>query len=226
MQNEPLTVLYVEDEESDAFFMRQAFIQVVPGVRFRNVADGQQALDYLDGRNSYSDRSEHPLPALVLLDLNLPLVSGFEVLRWMRGQPQFKELPVVVFSSSSRGQDKQGSDQLGADWYLEKPTSASGFREIAEQVRQRWLSGSKAAVGGEKSGGAGIRMMKLVQNKATKAFLAKDGAWTTDCRLAQVFPTMEAAMAAVGYHQLTGVELYYRFGEDVSKFDFTITLTL
>src|SRR5690242_7375076 len=100
LENGPVTVLYVEDEENDVFFMQRAFQQVLPEVLLKTVGDGQQAIDYLAGRKPYNNRAEHPLPALVLLDLHLTAVPGFEVLKWLRGQAQFTHLPVVVFSSS------------------------------------------------------------------------------------------------------------------------------
>jgi DNA-binding response OmpR family regulator len=221
----PVTVLYVEDEESDAIFMQEAFKLAAPEVRLTIAADGQQALDYLAGRDGYSQRAEHPVPVLVLLDLKLPVLPGFEVLRWMREQPQYKSLPVVVFSSSSREQDKLRSDELGADWYLEKPASAKEFRGLVEEVKRRWLSPNAGAAAGKgNTAEPGIRMRKLVQNKATKAFLTESGEWTKDLRSAKVFPTTEEARSAVLDHKLKNVELYYLFSEEVSRYDFTISL--
>jgi CheY-like chemotaxis protein len=220
------TVLYVEDEESDVFFMREAFKHVAPGVQLMAVTDGREALDYLAGRSGFSNRMEYPFPALVLLDLNLPALKGFEVLKWMRQQPQLKNLPVVVFSSSSHSEDKQESDELGANGYMQKPHSGSGFRDIVEKVKQRWLSGGRAAEAGANAGAPTMRMRKLVQNKATKAFLTPDGGWTGDWRLAQVFPTSEAAREAVLEYKVSGVELYYLFGEETSNYDFSISLGL
>lgn len=220
----PVTVLYVEDEESDAIFMDKAFEQAAPGVQLRTVADGQQAVDYLAGRKGYSERAENPLPSLVLLDLKLPVLSGFEVLRWIRQEPQFKSLPVVVFSSSPDVLDKKESDELGANGYMQKPSSAKQFCEVVEQLKQRWL-----LEGGATGSGAGvervsIRMRKLVQNRSTKELLTEDGSWTRDWRRAREFARSEEARAAVLKYGFTDVELYYLFGEEVSKYDFTISL--
>lgn len=133
------TVLYVEDEENDVLFMQMAFKKAGLGPALRAVEDGQQAIDYLAGTNGYGDRQQYPVPSVLLLDLNLPLISGFEVLTWLRGQPDFQTLPVVVFSSSARKEDRQKAQELGADEYFEKPNSALLFGQVVAQLRERWL---------------------------------------------------------------------------------------
>lgn len=132
-------VLYVEDEENDAFFMHKAFGRAGLGARLKVVADGREAINYLSGKGGYGDRARHPLPMLILLDLNLPIVSGFEVLRWVRGQAAFQNLPVVIFSSSSRKSDKETALELGANEYVEKPGSALEFPRVLERLKERWL---------------------------------------------------------------------------------------
>jgi len=83
--------------------------------------DGEQALDYLRGEGVFSDRAEHPLPALVFLDLKLPYVHGFEVLAWIRAQPALATLPVLVLTSSPEVRDRERALALGAKDYLVKP---------------------------------------------------------------------------------------------------------
>jgi CheY-like chemotaxis protein len=134
------TVLYVEDEEFDVVFMARAFKQANLDQSLQVVVDGQQAIDYLAGKPPYTDRSRHPLPAVILLDLNLPLVSGFEVLKWLRQQPPYEALPVVVFSSSARGEDQQKATELGANAYVQKPSSGLDFVDVVQQLKQQWLA--------------------------------------------------------------------------------------
>ncbi|HEY9509182.1 MAG TPA: response regulator [Verrucomicrobiae bacterium] len=134
------TVLYVEDEENDVFFMRHAFQKAGIEHGLASVADGPDALAYLAGKNPYEDRGQFPVPSLILLDLNLPLISGFEVLQWIRDQPQFRETPVVVFSSSGRPEDRDKAEQLGANNYLLKPASGTQFLDIAKELKQSWLA--------------------------------------------------------------------------------------
>jgi CheY-like chemotaxis protein len=77
---------------------------------------------------------------VILLDLNLPLVSGFEVLKWLRQQPPYEALPVVVFSSSARGEDQQKATELGANAYVQKPSSGLDFVDVVQQLKQQWLA--------------------------------------------------------------------------------------
>lgn len=141
--NPRLRVLYVEDEEDDVFMMREAFRRLGVEACFYAVEDGQRAISWLTGEEPYADRERHPLPACVLLDLNLPIRSGFEVLAWLRGQPQFQALPVVVFSSSDRPEDIERARRLGATDYLVKPTSGLEFSATARKVFDTWLSGEE-----------------------------------------------------------------------------------
>lgn len=132
-------VLYVEDEPDDVLFMRMTFQRAGLADSFRTVGDGRDAIEYLAGQGAYADRGQNPLPTLILLDLNMPMVSGFEVLKWMRERAEFRALPVVVFSSSSREEDKAKARELGADEYVEKPHSARGFVGVVEGLKERWL---------------------------------------------------------------------------------------
>lgn len=133
------TVLYVEDEENDVLFMRRAFAGLGPGLGLQVVADGRDAIRYLSGVDGYGNREEYPVPALVLLDLNVPEVNGFELLRWIRSRPEYAATPVVVFSSSNRDEDKRKVQELGASEFVEKPHSALKFVEILHRLRKTWL---------------------------------------------------------------------------------------
>jgi CheY-like chemotaxis protein/nitrogen-specific signal transduction histidine kinase len=132
-------VLYVEDEESDAMFMARAFAEKGLAGRLRLVGTGRAAIDYLSGSGEFGDREKYPVPGLVLLDLNLPQVSGFGVLEWIRNNPDFARLPVVVFSSSTREDDRVKARELGADDFVAKPNSGLKFGEVVVGLQQRWL---------------------------------------------------------------------------------------
>jgi signal transduction histidine kinase/CheY-like chemotaxis protein len=134
------TILYVEDEETDALFMSTAFSDKGLASAFRLVSDGRAAIEYLSGTGKYADRNEFPLPAVVLLDLNLPQVPGFDVLKWMRNHPDFLATPVVVFSSSAREEDMVKATELGANDFVAKPSSGMRFGEVVELLRQKWLA--------------------------------------------------------------------------------------
>lgn len=138
-------VLYIEDEEDDVFFMRDAFRRLGIAAPLESVPDGDRAVAYFEGREPYADRGRYPLPACVLLDLNLPIRSGFEVLAWLRAQPAFATLPVIIFSSSGRLEDRQRAERLGATDYILKPTSGREFALVARRIADTWLAAQPAA---------------------------------------------------------------------------------
>jgi len=134
-------VLVVDDDPNDVFFMHLGFKAAGLPQALHIAVDGQQAIDYLAGNGLFADRAQHPLPALVLLDLHLPGLSGFEVLRWLRQQPQFQSLPVVILTASDREADKAQAQQLGANEYIVKPINlVAVLPELLRVMAGRWLS--------------------------------------------------------------------------------------
>ena len=133
------TILLVEDEENDVFFLKNAFKEVGILNPLKVAQDGQEAMDYLSGRGDYADRARFPLPSLTLLDLKLPRVMGLEVLKWMRAQPGLKTLLVIILTSSRLGPDIERAYQLGANAYLVKPSSPPELYKIATSIKQFWL---------------------------------------------------------------------------------------
>lgn len=124
-------ILLVEDEEHDILFMQMALQKAGVNNYLALARDGKEAIQYLAGTGKYHDRTLHPLPGLVLLDLKLPEIPGLEVLRWIRERPQFSTTPVIVFSSSNQDFDVDSAYQLGANAYVIKP----GYMELLEIVR-------------------------------------------------------------------------------------------
>jgi CheY-like chemotaxis protein len=131
--------LQVEDLEADIFLLQYAFEQAGIENPVRTVRDGQMAIDYLAGVGEFADRDKYPPPCLVLLDLKLPKVNGFEVLEWLRQQPGLRNLVVVVFSSSALPGDLELAYQLGANSYIEKPGNLEHTKEIAQLLKGWWL---------------------------------------------------------------------------------------
>src|SRR5690348_3203440 len=99
------TILIVEDDENDRVFESLAFESIGLKQSLRFVTDGQEAIDYFEGKGQFHDRACHPLPDVTLLDLNLPHVGGLQILEWLRSQPQFKSLVVVPLTSSNNAED-------------------------------------------------------------------------------------------------------------------------
>lgn len=114
------TVLVVEDNADDAELLRLAARKGPAAIAFHFVPDGEQALAYLKGEGQFADRKTHPLPNLVLLDLWLPGMDGFEVLAWIRNHPEFKELKVFVWTDSSLPEIIDRATRAGANRFVHK----------------------------------------------------------------------------------------------------------
>ncbi len=152
--NDPTTgpVLYAEDDENDVFLLQRAFQKAnFPGLEV--VHDGQQAVDYLSACGR--DPVKCPVPSLVLLDINMPFLSGLEVLAWMRNQPAVADLPVVVFTSSSQEKDIELAYSLNVTAYVTKPSAANRLVEFAHALRA--FQERKAGVAFDLSGVPGYR---------------------------------------------------------------------
>lgn len=132
-------ILLVEDEPDAVTLLQHAFIRAGIGHRLHAVPDGDEAIAYLRGDGAYADRSLHPLPQLVLLDLKLPRCSGLEVLTWIRQYPPAAALPVVVLTSSRERTDVHRAYDAGANSYLVKPSSLGGLIELARAFGGYWL---------------------------------------------------------------------------------------
>jgi len=132
-------ILLAEDDKNDIFLMRRAF----DNAGFLNplfvVHNGQQAIQFLEGSGDYSARDKYPLPGLLLLDLKMPLMDGFDVLAWLRTQSQFDTLPVVVLTSSKLETDVNKSRELGVYDYRVKPHSFEDLVRLLDDVRKCWL---------------------------------------------------------------------------------------
>src|SRR5437763_14960 len=109
----PQPILQIEDDENDVLFLRIAMENAGVSHPLQVAKDGRQAIEYLSGTGKFSDRGSFPLPCLVLMDLKLPRLSGHEVLKWIRNQPNFRTLPVLVFTSSNADSDIETAYQLG-----------------------------------------------------------------------------------------------------------------
>ena len=134
------TILIVEDNPDDVLFLRRAFDATGIPAAVSAVHDGAGAIDYLMGQGKYADRQKHPFPGVMILDLNMPVASGFVVLRWLREQPVLKRLPVVVLSSSAEEEDVNLAYDLGVSSYIVKPSGLKALDDVARQVASYWLS--------------------------------------------------------------------------------------
>jgi len=125
------TILLVEDNDDDAFFFRRAAKAAGVGNHVFHVEDGGEAVAYLSGKGEFADRSRYPLPGVIFLDLKLPIMSGLEVLAWIRSKPEYKDTIVVVLTSSNEPTDFTEAQRLGANSYKVKPLSATALAALA-----------------------------------------------------------------------------------------------
>lgn len=138
--NKPAQILLVEDNRMDVELTLDAFHEAKLLNTIHVASDGQEALDYLFGRGKYANRTACPMPNLVLLDLKLPGIDGFEVLRQVKSTPILKRLPVVILTSSKEEGDRALSYDHGANSYLVKPVSFDGFLGVVQQIEGYWVS--------------------------------------------------------------------------------------
>jgi len=134
-----IPILLAEDDKNDIFLMRRAFDRA----RYLNplciVQNGREVVDYLEGAGQFSQREKYPLPGLLLMDLKMPLMDGFDVLAWLRAHPQFDTLPVVVLTASKLEDDVHKSRELGVYDYRIKPHAFEDLVRLLDDVRKCWL---------------------------------------------------------------------------------------
>jgi CheY-like chemotaxis protein len=138
-------VLAVEDEESDALLLQLAAETVNISDCVLILRDGHELISYLTRQGDFADKTRYPWPGLLLLDLKMPTVDGFEVLNWLGHHPEIPRIPVVVFSASSCEADKKKAMRLGASDYLSKPSQFRVLVEIVERLYKQWLANGQAA---------------------------------------------------------------------------------
>jgi CheY-like chemotaxis protein len=129
-------ILIAEDEDDEAFLLKRALKKAAIPNPIHRVMNGEEAIEYIAGTGVFANRAEYPPPLLVLLDLNMPKKSGFEVLQWVRAQPSLKSLAVDILSGSSREEDIEKALQLGANLYLKKPITLLDLDQLLQGYRQ------------------------------------------------------------------------------------------
>lgn len=143
MEQQPQVVLSVDDNDVDGALLERAFKRTFSPARLFRVSEGPQALAYLSGDGIYQDRETYPLPDLVLLDLAMPKMSGMEVLKWIRMQPQVNRTKVLIFTSSENSEDQKNASDIGADGYLLKPTKFDDLKKLVRDIQDEWLGSKK-----------------------------------------------------------------------------------
>ena len=136
---EPVEILLAEDEPSDADLCMRALRRKNVANRVVWVQDGAEALDFLFARGSYASRAYANRPRLLLLDIMMPRVDGFEVLRQLRADKRFASMPVVIMTSSAQERDIVKGYDLGVNSYVPKPVDFASFQHAVEEVGLYWM---------------------------------------------------------------------------------------
>jgi len=132
-------ILLVEDSEDNVFLVRHAMHKAGVTCPLQVVTSGEQAIEYLSGTNGYSNWKQFPLPAIILLDLKMPGMNGFDVLKWIRQRPGLKALRVAILTSSDMPSEIKMAHDLGANVFLTKPVELDRLIEIMRTINEHWL---------------------------------------------------------------------------------------
>ncbi len=132
-------ILLVEDSEDNVVLVRHAMHKAGITASLEVATSGEQAIEYLAGTHKYSDWLRFPLPSIVLLDLKMPGMSGFDVLKWIRQQPGLKALRVAMLTSSELPSEIKMAHDLGANIFLTKPVQLERLVEVMKTLNDHWL---------------------------------------------------------------------------------------
>jgi CheY-like chemotaxis protein len=132
-------ILLAEDQENDVYFMQRAFVQAGLPNPLIPVENGKDAIAYLSGTGVYVDRDRFPMPCLILTDLKMPMVNGFDLLAWLKQQPHLRHIPAIVLTSSDQPEDNRRALELGAAAYWVKPAKVNLLTHLVTEMRNTWI---------------------------------------------------------------------------------------
>lgn len=132
-------ILLVDDSESDIALLRQAFAKAGMQRPLQVVRDGVDAMSYLLGRGDFADRESFPMPSVLIIDVNMPRLNGLELLTWLRTQPEFSHLMVIVLTGDARIEAINHAYHLGANSYLLKPTRHDHLIDLVNCFFRYWV---------------------------------------------------------------------------------------
>ncbi len=132
-------ILLVEDDPNDRMLIKRAFLKSGLVNPILEVTNGEEAVQYFEGKGIYSDRKRYPLPVITLLDLKMPKMNGFEFIQWVRSHPEHKKNIIVVLTSSKESPDVNRAYELGANSYLVKPVEFSDLMNLVKELHLYWL---------------------------------------------------------------------------------------
>lgn len=139
MNTRRVTILLAEDDPEDRYLIGEALTECRINHDLQVVENGEQLLDYMYRRGDYEDEIVSPRPGLIILDLNMPLMDGREVLEILKGDEKLRHIPVVIFTNSRADEDILRSYDLGVNGYITKPVSYLGLLNAINAIGTYWL---------------------------------------------------------------------------------------
>jgi CheY-like chemotaxis protein len=134
-----ITILMADDDADDRLMTQEAFDEAKLANDLRFVEDGEELMDYLNKRGKYAEPADAPRPGLILLDLNMPKKDGREALKEIKADPNLKQIPIVVMTTSKAEQDIYSSYDLGVNSFITKPVSFEGMVFVIATLGQYWF---------------------------------------------------------------------------------------
>jgi len=134
-----IVILMVDDDPEDVFLTRHAFRKGKLANDFHSVSSGEEMLAYLRHENIFSDEDANPRPHIILLDINMPMMNGFEALEAMRADPAIADIPVIMMTTSREHVDVSRSYAAGASSYISKPVTPSAMMDVVEVIETYWF---------------------------------------------------------------------------------------
>jgi DNA-binding response OmpR family regulator len=177
------TILLVDDDEAFKMLVERALNKSWVTASLQYVLDGEQAILYLSRQGRFQDETVYPFPSLVLLDLKMPRVNGFEVLQWKSKRTELRETPFVILSSSDLDGDKKRASELGARHYFMKPMDLSALDEIVARLEMLLCEHETVST---------VRI--FLRDSNTGQFYKGADAWVQDSNHAADFETLDRAL--------------------------------
>jgi CheY-like chemotaxis protein len=135
----PILILIAEDDAEDRMLVKDAMVESRLANDIRFVEDGEQLLDYLHNQGKYNNKTENPLPGLILLDLNMPKMDGREALKEIKKDARLRIVPVVVLTTSQAEEDVLRSYDLGVSSFITKPVTFGSLVDIMKTMGKYWF---------------------------------------------------------------------------------------
>ena len=135
----PIVILLTDDDEEDLQMTLEALRESRLGNDLRTTSDGEELMDYLLRRGRYADPSDSPMPGLILLDLNMPKKDGREALAEIKANPDLRQIPIIVLTTSKAEEDIFRSYDLGVNSFITKPVTFAGLVEAMKVLSQYWF---------------------------------------------------------------------------------------